>query len=49
MLLESVEHDRTGYHSDTVAATYVLQRTVAQIPLEDQTVLCMPDQVPEIQ
>jgi hypothetical protein len=49
MLLESVEHERTGYHSDTATATYVSQRAVAQIPLEDQKVLCMTDLEPEIE
>jgi hypothetical protein len=47
VLLESAEHERTGYHSGTTAAIYVSQRAVAQIPLEDRKVLCMPDPVAE--
>ena len=46
-LLESVEHERTGYHSDAAPAACVSQMKAVQMSLADQRAQYMPDPVSE--
>jgi hypothetical protein len=48
MLPKSLEHEKTGYHSDAAAAACVSQTKAVQMSLADQRAQYMPGPVSEI-